>query len=243
MGIHSPNFQDLTGATYGRLTVISYAGKTKRNRTLWNCICECGNKVVAQSDRLKVGDKKSCGCVNHDIRSKTCAKRNTTHGKRNTRLYVVWWDMRRRCNDAKVPEYKNYGARGIKVCAEWESSFETFYRWAMANGYDETAKRGACTIDRIDVNGDYCPENCRFVDLMVQAGNKRNNRFITHNGKTMTQSEWGRYYGKNRSFFCGTDELIERRMNGCDEYMRIYGKVPENVHCAKLSAEFARRNL
>lgn len=234
---------DLTGQKFGRLTVIGYAGKSCTNRALWKCICDCGNETVAKSDALKSGDKQSCGCLNSENKSKWCKARNTTHGMTHTRLYTVWCDMRRRCNNPKAPEYKNYGERGIRVCEQWENDFQTFYDWAMINGYNENAVRGDCTIDRIDVNGDYCPENCRFVDSLVQGSNKRNNRLITHNGKTMTQSEWGRYYGKNRAFFCGPDELIERRMNGCDEYMRVYGKVPNNVHCAKLSAEYARRNL
>ena len=224
---------DITGQRFGRLTVVEYAGKNRRNRTLWKCICDCGNETIARLDALKSGDKRSCGCLNRENKSRECIERNTTHGMSHTRLYRVWCEMRRRCNDSKVPEYKNYGARGIKVCAEWKNDFRSFNDWAIKNGYDKTAARGNCTIDRIDVNGDYCPENCRFVDSMVQGSNKRNNKRITHNGITMTQSEWARHYGKNRSFFCGNNELIERRMTGCDEYLRKYGRVPPNVHCAR----------
>lgn len=224
---------DITGEKYGRLRVVEYVGKNRFNKAMWKCVCDCGKETIARADALKCGHKRSCGCLNKENKSRWCIERNTKHGKSNTRLYAVWCDMRRRCNNSNVPEYKNYGARGIKVCAEWNNDFQTFYDWAIINGYDESAERGNCTIDRIDVNGDYCPENCRFVDLMVQGSNKRNNKRITHNGVTMTQSEWARYYGKNRSFFCGDSDIIERRMNGCDEYLHIYGKVPPNVHCAR----------
>lgn len=222
---------DLTGKKFGRLTFIEYAGNNRRNRALWKCVCDCGNVTVARADALKSGDKQSCGCLNSENKSKWCKERNTIHGMAHTRLYTVWCDMRRRCNNEKTPEYKNYGGRGIKVCAEWDRDFGAFYCWAMANGYDETAKRGECTIDRIDVNGNYCPENCRFVDSMIQAGNKRNNRMIEHNGEVKTQAEWARFYGKRSSFFCGPDDIVERRMSGCDEYIQNNRSVPKYAHC------------
>ena len=234
---------DITGQKFGRLTVISYAGNNRDNKALWNCVCECGNEVVARMDSLKSGDKQSCGCLNNEKRAQRFIERNMKHGLRHTRLYIVWCDMRRRCNNDKAHEYKNYGGRGIRVCEEWNNDFKSFYDWSMANGYNENAERGECTIDRIDVNGDYTPGNCRFVDLMVQGGNKRNNRLITHNGEKKTQSEWARFYGKNRAFFCGPDDLIERRMAGCDEYIRNDGTVPKYAHCAKRLAEFARRKM
>jgi len=234
---------DLTGQRFGRLTVLGYAGKNNQNRAMWNCRCECGNEVIARTDNLKSGDKKSCGCLNNERRSQWCIARNTTHGKAHTRLYRVWCAMRQRCKDKKLPEYKNYGGRGVRVCTEWENDFQAFYDWAMANGYDKTAPHGKCTIDRIDVNGDYSPENCRFADTYQQARNKRNNRYITHNGITMLQTDWARHYGKNRAFFSGDPEIVERRMNGCDEYIRIYGKVPPFAHCVKLIAEYARRKF
>ena len=237
------NFKDLSGQKFGRLTVIRYYGRTKWKRALWECLCDCGNVVIARTDSLKDGAKQSCGCLNSENKSRECKERNTTHGMSKTRLYRVWCDMRRRCNDIKTPEYKNYGARGIKVCKEWESDFLAFYKWSMANGYDENAKRFECTIDRIDVNGNYSPDNCRFVDIMVQASNKRNNRWITHNGETKTQSEWGRYYGKDPSFFCDAPEIVEKKMNGCDVFLKMFGEVPPNVHCVKLSQKYARRHL
>lgn len=215
---------DITGQRFARLTVLGYAGKNRHNKSLWKCVCDCGNETIARADALKSGDKQSCGCLNRENKSKECIKRNTKHGMTHTRLYAVWCDMRRRCNNQKMPEYKNYGARGIKVCTEWDNDFKLFNDWAMKNGYDENAPHGDCTIDRIDVNGDYCPENCRFVDLMVQGGNKRNNKRITHNGITMTQSEWARYYNKNRAYFCSDPITVERRMSKCDALLAEYAR-------------------
>lgn len=215
---------DITGQRFVRLTVLGYVGKNRQNKSLWKCVCDCGNETIARADALKSGDKQSCGCLNRENKSRECIKRNTKHGMTHTRLYAVWCDMRRRCNNPKTPEYKNYGARGIKICTEWDNDFKLFNDWAMKNGYDENAPHGDCTIDRIDVNGDYCPENCRFVDLMVQGSNKRNNRHITHNGITMTQSEWARHYNKNRAYFCSDPITVERRMSKCDAQLAEYAR-------------------
>lgn len=112
------------------------------------------------------------------------------HGKRNTRLYNVWGLMKNRCNCITNDNYHNYGGRGIKVCDEWQNNFMNFYTWAMKNGYDETAKRGECTLDRIDVNGNYEPSNCRWVNSKIQSNNTRYNRYITYEGLTLTVSQW-----------------------------------------------------
>ena len=104
--------------------------------------------------------------------------------------------MRRRCNTSTATGYKNYGERGIKICKEW-NNFENFYNWAINNGYDDNAKQRSCTLDRIDVNGDYCPENCRWVDATVQANNRRNNRLIKAFGKEMTLTQWSKLTGIN----------------------------------------------
>lgn len=217
-------FIDLSGQKFGRLTVVKFVGKNNQNRAIWKCLCDCGNETIARADALKSGDKQSCGCLNSENKSRECIERNIRHGLAHTRLYRVWCDMRRRCNDTRTPEYKNYGARGIKVCSEWDSNFQAFNDWAMKNGYDETAARGDCTIDRIDVNSNYCPDNCRFVNLMVQGSNKRNNKRITHNGITMTQSEWARHYNKNRAYFCSDPITVERRMNKCDAPLAEYAR-------------------
>lgn len=112
------------------------------------------------------------------------------HGKTNTRLFVVWSDMKSRCYHKGDKGYKNYGGRGIMICDEWKNDFQAFYDWAYANGYDENAPRGKFTIDRIDVNGNYEPSNCRWVDNKTQANNRTNNRFIVCNGVKKTVTEW-----------------------------------------------------
>ena len=168
-------FIDLTGQKFGRLTVIKYVGKSK-----WLCKCECGNEKIVSTTHLK-NDTKSCGC----LRAENTKKRNTKHGFRYSRLYIIWKDIKRRCYNKNSKSYYLYGERGIIVCQEWLDDFMNFYDWAMPNGYKDNL-----TIDRIDVNGNYEPSNCRWVDRKIQANNKRNNCNITYNNETHTLSEW-----------------------------------------------------
>lgn len=190
-------FIDLTGQKFGRLTVLSKTNKKQCNHIIWVCQCDCGNiKEVTGSD-LHSGRIKSCGCLQRESASNNREKRKT-HGKTGTRLYGVWRDMKRRCNSSTASSYKNYGGRGIKVCEEW-NDFENFYNWAMNSGYDENAEGRSCTLDRIDVNGNYCPENCRWVDFTVQANNRRSNRLIKAFGKEMTISQWSKLTRINKS--------------------------------------------
>lgn len=141
---------------------------------------------------------KSYFCMYHYLRDHAipfvkqpkfgCNNNNYKHGGKGTRLFHTWVDMRQRCSNPHNHAYKNYGGRGIKVCSEWES-FRAFQSWALSNGYKEEL-----TIDRIDVNGNYCPENCRWVNAIVQGLNRRNNRHITYKGQTKTLKEWAEIY-------------------------------------------------
>ena len=179
---------DITGQKFERWTAIRPTGeKTKNGSHYWLCECECGNVGKVTVSNLRYGNSKSCGCIPKDRMSKL----NYKHGGRNERLYGVWMLMRRRCNDPHMIEYENYGGRGIKVCDDW-NDYAAFREWALKAGYDETAKIQECTIDRIDVNGNYCPENCRWASCVVQQNNRRNNIRIMYNGETHTAAEWNR---------------------------------------------------
>lgn len=181
--------ENLIGKKFGYLTIIEDAGKTKKSERLWLCRCDCGNTKITRETRLKAGSCKSCGCY----QKKKVAEANLKHGGSKSKLYRVWASMIQRCDNPKATVYKYYGAIGISVCDEWHD-FSNFRRWSCENGYDENL-----TIDRIDVNGNYEPSNCRWVGFDVQSNNKRNSHYVTINGETKTISEWCQIYGINDS--------------------------------------------
>ena len=173
------NVEDLTGQIFGRLHVIKRA--TEYGLTKWECTCECGNVCTVLNSDLLTGHTQSCGCLEKENRKnlwkRKCDGKILSYGDRskryNERLYNVWNGMKSRCYNPNVASYKNYGGRGIEVCDEWVHNFPAFQKWAIENGYDSDAPFGECTIDRIDVNGNYEPSNCRWVSMDVQRYNKR----------------------------------------------------------------------
>ena len=176
---------DMTGRVCGKLTVIEQADRNTLGQALWRCVCECGNECVTTGVYLRSGHTKSCGCL--------CADKlrdiRTTHGDSTARLYRIWKDILRRCEDPRRRGYVDYGGRGIKICDEWKS-YEAFKEWALSNGYND-----ALSIDRINNDEGYCPSNCQWTDDVTQANNKRSNRLITIEDKTMTMAQWSRETG------------------------------------------------
>lgn len=194
--------KDTISRQFGRLTVIEYSGvhitPCGTRKKMWKCRCECGKETIVADNNLKNGSTKSCGCWKHS----KIIEHNTKHGGVHDRLYGIWKNMKYRCNNPKDSHYKAYGGKGVKVCSEW-NDYENFRRWAYANGYDENAEFGECTLDRIDNNGNYEPSNCRFVSRIIQANNTSRNHFVELNGRKMTIAEFARAMNisKNRAWY------------------------------------------
>ena len=169
-------FVDLSGKRFGKLTAICRT-KQSGSRSMWLCKCDCGNEAIVSVSNLRNGHTRSCGCLVSDF----CIAHHKKHGGANKdRLYTVWRAMRQRCYRPENRAYKWYGALGVTVCDEWNKSYEAFRSWAYANGYDQAAERGKCTIDRINCAGNYEPSNCRWVSMAVQARNKRHYKEAQH---------------------------------------------------------------
>ena len=183
--------EDLTGKRFGRLTVIKRV--PSKNLTKWLCRCDCGKEIEALGNNLKRGHTTSCGCYREEKRPTLAYK----HGLKHTRAYMIWEKMKGRCLCETNPSYPRYGGRGITICDEWRDNPVAFIEWAYANGYREDAEYGECTVDRIDVDKGYSPDNCRIVDEKVQANNRRTNRWIEHGGERKTMAQWADVLGIN----------------------------------------------
>lgn len=182
---------DLSGKRFGRLTVLNRVNS--QSEAKWLCVCDCGGHKEVFSSNLVRGFTKSCGCLHRE----TTQKANSIHGESKSRLFHIWMNMKARCSNPKLSSWTNYGGRGISVCPEWVESFIHFRDWANLNGYREDL-----TIDRIDVNGNYEPNNCRWIDRQEQAKNTRRNVF--YKGKCV--KDWAILLGIS-------EKTISRRMH------------------------------
>lgn len=189
---------DITGQRFGKLTVLRFDKTDKRGEKFWMCQCDCGNLTSVSSYKLRTGYTKSCGCLQQEHRKKGFHKK---HGMADTRLYVIWQNMKHRCNDPNNIMYQHYGGRGIMVCKEWLDGFEHFMRWAQSTGYRE-----GLSLERINVNGNYEPHNCKWITKTQQYLNRTDSHYLTAFGKTQTIKEWADE--------CGIKyDTIERRIN------------------------------
>lgn len=204
---------DMIGKKYGRLTVLEECDKRGKSRcAFYKCRCECGNITYVDGSALRKGNTKSCGCSR---------KKNhfQTHGKSKTRLYRIWQGMKTRCYNKKSSDFQYYGAKGIKICQGWLDDFTNFYKWAMDNGYKENL-----TIDRINSANNYDPDNCRWIILEKQQANKKNNIYLTYNGKSQIIAHWAKELKKSRI-------VIERRhRKGWTDEECLFGKSKKLIY-------------
>lgn len=181
------NDDDYVGKQFGYWTVISPA-KGKSRKKAYLCECKCGNRKIVNADTLKLGTSKSCGCFHKE----DMTKRLTTHGQTGNRIMTIYYNIKNRCYCKNNNRFSDYGGRGIKMCDEWKNNSSSFVDWSYSHGYADNL-----TIDRIDNNGDYCPENCRWITGKEQANNKRSSINFTFFGVTKNLKEWCSCMGEN----------------------------------------------
>ena len=174
---------DLTGKKFGKLEVIG-VHDTGSRKTYYVCQCDCGNVKVVRADALISGATKSCGCIKQE-QDKANLAANHSHKMSGTRIYETWQDMKRRCYNKQNARYDRYGGRGITVCDEWLNNFQSFYDWAISNGYSDDL-----TIDRIDNDGNYEPSNCRWSTGKERWNNRSSNTNITMGNGTKSLMCW-----------------------------------------------------
>lgn len=183
--------KNIAGQRFGKLTVIEKANRPNKpkseNHVWWKCLCDCGNVHIVRGSNLIRGNVQSCGCLIKET--------NTKHGMRHTPIYNRWLYIKARCFYPKNPKYKNYGARGITMCDSWRNSFEEFYNYVSK--LPHFGEKGY-TLNRIDNDGNYEPNNVEWADDIAQSNNKRNNHLMTYNGKTQTIAQWARELGINK---------------------------------------------
>ncbi len=181
----------MSGQKFGRWLVIKRAedhiSKSGYRFTQYECKCDCGAVAVVLASALKSGRSKSCGCYGAERRAESCGSQFRTHGDSKSRLYKIYYSIKKRCYNSAALNYNSYGARGVTMCEEWRTDWTSFRDWALSNGYDDSL-----TIDRINVDGGYNPQNCRWVTRVAQANNRRTSKWITYQNETHTVAEWAK---------------------------------------------------
>lgn len=186
--------RDITGKRFGRLVAVEDAGSNGRRR-LWRFQCDCGKTVIRSTDGVLRTPRASCGCYKPGFANKGRAPASKTHGLSKTRLRRVWGNMKSRCGDPRNHRYADYGGRGIRVCSAW-LDFATFAAWALSQGYSDDLQ-----LDRIDNDGGYEPDNCRFVTPAENMANMRTSIRYVVRGEEMGMAEVERRFGLSRSTF------------------------------------------
>ena len=181
---------ELTGMRFGRLLVLKKGATPIHGHSSWVCRCDCGNEITVMGCHLTTSHTKSCGCLQLELTNGFVP----THGESKSRLYAIWKSMKGRCERSTDPRFADYGGRNIFVCEEWRNNYESFRNWAVANGYSDKL-----TLDRIDNDKGYCPDNCRWATQKEQANNKRSNHYIEFNGERKTLQEWANTIGMTHS--------------------------------------------
>ena len=198
---------DLTGQKFGKLTVIKLVKRANDKHRYWLCKCECGKYSEVRQDALTRNKTHSCGCLIGEVAKQLYTKHNLCY----SRLYKIYQGMKMRCYNPKNPRYNVYGARGITICEEWLSDFMVFYNWAINNGYSDEL-----SIDIINVNGNYEPNNCRWATSKMQGRNTTRNHLIKYKGQKKTISDWAILYNIPQSVLGARIRLnwdIEKALN------------------------------
>ena len=194
INVNGKNYIVKTNDTFNKLTIKSLY-RNENHKWYAICQCNCENKTERHVlvRHLITGNTKSCGCYNKELCVNRSTKHDSKHRGTSDKLYSAWVEMRRRCYTKTCEAYKNYGGRGITITSEWDD-FTVFKDWALTNGYQE-----GLTIERLDVNGNYCPSNCTWIPKSEQSKNRRMCNFIEYNGLRMTITDWSKYTGLNKS--------------------------------------------
>lgn len=192
-------YENIAGQKFGMLTAAEPQYVSRGGQMYWLCLCDCGNSKTVRASHLKRGNVRSCGCMRAS--------------KIDKRLYTIYNGMKQRCNNPNSPSYPYYGGRGIKICDKWLKSFEVFSEWAIHNGYSKDL-----TLDRINNDGNYEPQNCRWATRLEQANNTRKCKKITCNGETHSENEWSRILGISQTTISSrlrkgssAEEVLRRR--------------------------------